>query len=175
MCLSLQQGGARRYAQRTAVARDHARYVVADFVDLTENDIGGIQHSLARTGQHHAFLHALKKLDPEFVLDFAQLVAECRLRDEEPLPGCGQGSFDSHGLDESQVAKLHGLAISPCHGWFETDPLADVRHICSRTQSPQQSIRKTAPKVPIELPDLVIRPPSPACFQLEVRKQAVLS
>ena len=80
-------------------------------LDVAEHPPRGLEHAAPGRGQHHACRPSRdeeRRLEPR--LDVAQLVAERRLGEEEPLGGPGHAAGVGDLGDQPQVADLevHG-------------------------------------------------------------------
>jgi hypothetical protein len=61
----------------------------------------------ARDGELDAALAAVEELDPELLLEFAHLLAYCRLRDVKALRCPAEVQFLGDGDEVPQMPKLH--------------------------------------------------------------------
>src|SRR3954453_18643874 len=79
--------------------------------------VGGAQHAArlleqcsARRGQRDAAVRAVEEPDAELVLELADLLADGRLGDVEPLPGAAEVQLFGDGDEVPEMAEFHRWA-----------------------------------------------------------------
>ncbi|MNQ83424.1 hypothetical protein D3C85_985020 [compost metagenome] len=80
--------------------------VLQQFVGLVfadEHALGNGQQAFAQVGQAHRALVSVKQEDAEAFFEFAYLVGDCRLGEEQALGGAGEAAVLGHGVEGFQL------------------------------------------------------------------------
>src|SRR5215472_6242735 len=81
-------------------------------VGVADDDLRLGQEGLALRRELDASTVALQELEPKLALEAANLLAERRLRDEQPLRGPREVELGGDGHEVPQMAQLHTPRIS---------------------------------------------------------------
>ena len=100
-----------RHPERPAPARRERRQVGLGAGHLVEHDARRVEHAPARLGEDERPAAPLEQSHAEPVLDVAELVRECGLREREPTGGGGQRAFFDDGPNEAEVAEVERAEV----------------------------------------------------------------
>ncbi|MCY1179991.1 hypothetical protein D9M73_204170 [compost metagenome] len=89
-----------------------------------EHALGNGQQAFAQVGQAHRALVSVKQEDAEAFFEFAYLVGDCRLGEEQALGGAGEAAVQGHGMEGFQlcVGNRHRAPRQPVIGGLRPNP-----------------------------------------------------